>query len=113
MGKRQTIPIVCIVHFIITQYTQDSKQKFSIAPETAAKPIRSKADGFCMLSSEIKATLEITLTVASNAQNSFCCHHAVNGRGHDASGVTGTFSGGIQTTQRRLLGFIPEDPDWR
>ena len=28
-NKRQTIPIVCIVHFIITQYTKDSKQKFS------------------------------------------------------------------------------------
>ena len=28
-SKRQTIPIVCIVHFIITQYKEDSKQKFS------------------------------------------------------------------------------------
>ena len=37
LENRQTIPIVCIVHFIITQYPRYSKQKFSIVIQPNGK----------------------------------------------------------------------------
>lgn len=62
--KRQTIPIVCIVHFIITQYGPDSKQKFSSGFCNIRKPTCRKQMGFCYRKNIVIILMHIATPIA-------------------------------------------------
>lgn len=48
-----------------------------------------------------------------DSQDRFRCQYAVDGGGHDASGVACALSGGIESPNGRLAGFVPKNPDGR